>query len=99
MFSARHKLADLALRARLPAIAAFKAFPEAGLLVSYGPDLVDINRRAASYVDRIAKGARPADLPIELPSKFDLAINVRTASALGLTINPSLLLRATDVYR
>jgi putative ABC transport system substrate-binding protein len=59
----------------------------------------DINRRAGSYVDRIAKGASAADLPIELPSKFDLAINLRTAAALGLTVEPSLLLRATNVYR
>lgn len=99
MFAARYKLAELALGAKLPGIAAFKDFPEAGLLVSYGPDLADINRRAASYVDRIVKGARPADLPIELPSKFDLALNVRTAAALGLAVDPSLLLRATDVYR
>jgi putative ABC transport system substrate-binding protein len=99
MFAARHKLAELALRAKLPGIAAFKEFPEAGLLVSYGPDIAAINRRAAYYVDRIAKGARPADLPIELPNKFDLAINVKTAAALGLAVDPSLLLRATDVYR
>ena len=99
LFAERHKLAELALRAKLPGIAAFREFPEAGLLVSYGPNLPDINRRAASYVDRIAKGARPADLPIELPNKFDLAINLRTAAALGLTVDPSLLLRATNVYR
>jgi putative ABC transport system substrate-binding protein len=99
MFPARHKLGELALRAKLPGIAAFKDFAEAGLLASYGPDLADINRRAGSYVDRIAKGASAADLPIELPSKFDLAINLRTAAALGLTVEPSLLLRATNVYR
>jgi putative ABC transport system substrate-binding protein len=99
MFPARGKLADLALRARLPGIAAFKVFPEAGLLLSYGPDIAAINRRAASYVDRIAKGARAADLPIELPSKFDLGINMKTATALGLAVDPSVLVRATDVYR
>jgi ABC-type uncharacterized transport system substrate-binding protein len=99
MFYVRRQLADLALHARLPAIAAFKEFPEAGLLLSWGPDLADINRRAGDYVDRILKGARPGDLPIELPNKFELAINLKTASALGLAVDPSLQLRATNLYR
>jgi len=98
MFAARDKLAELALLAKLPGIAAFREFPQAGLLLSFGPDLADINHRAGSYVDRIVKGARPADLPIELPNKFDLAINVKTAAALGLAVDPSLRLRATNVY-
>jgi putative ABC transport system substrate-binding protein len=99
MFNARRELAELALRARLPGIAAFKEFPEAGLLVSWGPDLPAINRRAGDFVDRILKGARPGDLPIELPNAFDLAINLRTASALGLTVDASLKQRATYLYR
>jgi putative tryptophan/tyrosine transport system substrate-binding protein len=96
---ARSQVAQVALQAKLPGIAAFKEFPEAGLLMSFGPDLADINRRAGGYVDRILKGAKPGDLPIELPNKFDLAINLRTANALGLAIEPSLRARATELYR
>jgi putative ABC transport system substrate-binding protein len=99
MFYARRALADLALRAWLPAIAAFKEFPESGLLLSWGPDLADINRRAGDYVDRILKGAKPGDLPIELPNRFELGINLKTASALGLSVDPTLQLRATHLYR
>jgi putative ABC transport system substrate-binding protein len=99
MLYARRELADLALRARLPAIAAYKEFPETGLLLSWGPDFAEINRRAGDYVDRILKGAKPGDLPIELPNKFELAINLKTASALGLTVEPLLQLRATHLYR
>src|SRR5262249_3227560 len=99
MFYVRRELSDIALRARLPAVAAFKEFPEAGLLLSWGPDLEDINRRAGDYVDRILKGAKPGDLPIELPNKFELAINLKTATTLGLTIDPSLQVRATHLYR
>jgi putative ABC transport system substrate-binding protein len=98
LLPARKQVADLALQARLPAIAAFKEFPQAGLLMSYGPDLADINRRAGGYVSRILKGARPGDLPIELPSKFDLAINLRTAKALRLAVDQPLQLRATELY-
>ena len=98
-FYVRAELADLALRARLPAIAAFKEFPEAGLLLSWGPDPADINRRAGDYVYRILKGAKPGDLPIELPNKFEFAINLKTANALGLAVEPSLQLRATHLYR
>lgn len=99
LFWSRATVARLAIEHRLPAIAAFKEFPQAGLLMSYGPDLPDINYRAAGYVDRILKGARPGDLPIELPSKFDLVINRQTAKLLDLDIPQSLLLRATDVVQ
>jgi len=99
MLVERERVAELASEARLPGIAAFKEFPQAGLLMSYGPDLPDINRRAAGFVDRIVKGAKPGDLPIELPNKFDLALNLRTAKTLGLTVDEALLLRATQIYR
>jgi putative ABC transport system substrate-binding protein len=93
----RRRLAALALEHRLPGIAAFRLFPEAGLLMSYGPDLADINRRAGTFVARILKGAHPGTIPIELPSKFDLALNLATAASLGLSVPPSLLQRADRV--
>jgi len=96
---ARARVAEMAIQYRLPTIAAFKALPQTGLLMSYGPDLPDIHRRAADYVDRILKGARPGDLPIELPTKYELVINLKTAKALGLTIPQSLLLRADEVIQ
>jgi putative ABC transport system substrate-binding protein len=93
------RVADLALQHRLPGIGAFRQFPHAGLLMSYGPDLVDINRRAGRFVDRILKGTPPGELAIELPSKFDLAINLATARTLGLAIPQPLRLRATEVIQ
>jgi len=93
------RLCDLALKQRLPSISLFKQFAERGLLLSYGADIRDLQPRVAAYVDRILKGANPADLPVERPTKFELAINLKTARALGIAIPQSLLLRADDVIR
>jgi putative ABC transport system substrate-binding protein len=93
----RARIADLATKARLPAVFAQREHVEVGGLMSYGADLRDNFRRAATYVAKILKGAKPGDLPIEQPTKFDFVINLRTAKALGLTIPPSLLLRADQV--
>jgi putative ABC transport system substrate-binding protein len=90
-------VADLALKYRLPTIMENKEFVEAGGLLSLGLDLVDSYRRAATHVDKILKGANPAEMPMEQPSKFDLAVNLKTARVLGLTIPPSVLLQATLV--
>ena len=93
------QLAELAERHRLPSMLATKELVEAGGLMSYGQDYVEHYRRAATYVDKILKGANPADLPIELPTKFELVINIKTAKALGLKIPQSLLLRADEVIQ
>jgi putative tryptophan/tyrosine transport system substrate-binding protein len=93
----RELIGKLALSAHLPAISQDRQIAEAGLLMSYGVDEVRFWRRAASFIDRILKGAKPGDLPIEQPTEFVLAINLRTAKALGLTISPSLLQRADQV--
>jgi putative ABC transport system substrate-binding protein len=93
----RARFVDAARKARLPAIYQSRAFVEAGGLMSYGPDIPDLFRRAARYVDMILKGAKPADLPIERPSKFEFVINMKTAKALGLTFPPSVLVRASEI--
>jgi putative tryptophan/tyrosine transport system substrate-binding protein len=97
LVSQRERTAEFAAVNRLPSISNYREYPETGGLMSYGPSYPDLFRRAAGYVDRIFRGAKPGDLPIELPDKFELVINVKTAKALGLTIPPSLLVRADQV--
>ena len=100
MFSSeRRRLADLAVRHRLPTVFPFRSYVEAGGLMSYGLNVADLFRRAATYVDRILKGTRPRDLPVEQPTKFELVINLKTAKALGLTVAPSVLARADYVIQ
>jgi ABC-type uncharacterized transport system substrate-binding protein len=93
----RAQIVDFVAGLRLPAIYGLKEFVEAGGLVSYGAHLADLYRRAASHVDKILKGAKPADLPVEQPTRFELLVNVRTAKALGLELSPMLLARADEV--
>jgi putative ABC transport system substrate-binding protein len=93
-FGERQRLAELALKHRLPAVYDAREYVEAGGLIAYGPNRLELFRRAAVYVDKILKGAKPADLPVEQPIKFELTINLKTAKALGLTIPPSVLARA-----
>jgi len=97
MTAHRVAIASLLARHRLPAVSPFRVFAESGCLLSYGSDSVDNFRRAASYVDRILRGEKPAALPVQQPTKFELVINLKTAKALGLTIPPSLLQRADQV--
>ena len=93
----RQHVAALAIKHRLPTMSMIKDIVEAGGLMSYSPNWDDLYRRGAIYVDKILKGAKPADLPVEQPTKFELVINLKTAKALGLTIPPSLLQRADQV--
>jgi putative ABC transport system substrate-binding protein len=93
------RIAELAFMHRLPTMFDLRMYVEAGGLMSYGPSLADVHRRAATYVDKILKGAKPADLPVEQPTKFELVINLKTAKALGLTIPQSVLIRADEVIQ
>jgi putative tryptophan/tyrosine transport system substrate-binding protein len=93
----RKLIIALALQHRLPNVYGFRDYPASGGLASYGPDAIDAHRRAAGYVDRILKGEKPADLPVQTPTKYELVINLKTAKALGLTVPPSLLDRADEV--
>jgi putative ABC transport system substrate-binding protein len=86
-----------AARNNIPAVYAFSYYARGGGLLSYGPDQVDISRRAASYVDRILRGAKPGDLPVQFPTKFEMVVNLESAKALGLTVPQSILLRADEV--
>jgi putative ABC transport system substrate-binding protein len=95
--SARRKIVELVAAARLPTVDGIRDYPEAGGLMSYGPDQRQISRRAADYVNKLLKGARPADLPVEQPTKFEFVINLKTAKALGLSIPPALLATADEV--
>ena len=96
-FTHRAALLELAAAARLPTIHDLRRFPEDGALMSYGPDVYDLFRRSAFYVDRILRGAKPAELPVEQPTKFELVVNQRTAKALGLEVPLTMLYRADEV--
>ena len=93
----RAQIVELAMRNKLPVMGEFRPMTAAGGLMNYGPNQIDMWRRTAAYIDKIFKGAKPGDLPIELPTKFELIINLKTAKALGLTIPESFLLRADEL--
>jgi putative tryptophan/tyrosine transport system substrate-binding protein len=93
------RIAGLAVRYRLPTVSLHREQAQTGMLITYGPSMQEAFRRAAYFVDKILKGAKPADLPVEQPTKFELVINLKTAKALGLTIPQSLLLRADEVIQ
>jgi len=99
MIANRKRIADLALKSRLPSIYQSREFVDAGGLMSYGADEAEGYQRVAYYVDRILKGAKPADLPVEQPMKFELVLNLKTAEQIGLTIQPIVLMRATKVIK
>ena len=99
ILSQRARIADLAAKTRLPSMSTFRELADAGCLMAYGPSTPASYRRAAYYVDRILRGAKPGDLPVEQPTKFDLVINLKTAKALGLTIPPAVLARADEVIQ
>jgi putative ABC transport system substrate-binding protein len=96
-FDNRQQIATFAAKSRLPAISGVREFADAGGLLAYGANLADLTRRAAGYVDKILKGAKPSDLPVEQPTKFDFVINLKTAKSLGLGVSPALLARADEV--
>jgi putative tryptophan/tyrosine transport system substrate-binding protein len=96
-FTNRTKISSLAMDLRLPTMSNFREYAEAGCSMSFGPNYLDLFRRAATYVDRILRGAKPADLPVEQPTKFELVINLKTAKAIGVTIPPSVLGRADQI--
>jgi putative tryptophan/tyrosine transport system substrate-binding protein len=95
--SMARRINALALAARLPLVQSTRQSTEAGGLISYGPDLLDMSRRAAELVDKILRGAKPADIPVEQPTRFDLVINLKTANALGLAVPATVLARADEV--
>jgi putative ABC transport system substrate-binding protein len=95
----RTRIADLAIKSRLPSIYERREFVEAGGLMSYGISITDLDRRAATYVDKILKGAKPADLPVEQPTKFELVINLKAAKQIGVKIPPNVLARADRVIK
>src|SRR5258708_35445886 len=97
LFNYRGQIAEMALRNRLPAASIQRELAEAGFLLTYGADIPDLYRRSAAFVDKIFKGAKPADLPVEQPTKFELVVNLKTAKALGLTVPPTMLARADEV--
>jgi putative tryptophan/tyrosine transport system substrate-binding protein len=99
LFAEGKRIVDLAAKHRLPSMFNAREFVDLGGLIAYGASLSDLNRRAATYVDKILKGAKPADLPVEQPTKFELVVNLKTAKALGLTIPQSLVLRADEVIQ
>lgn len=96
-FAHRVQIAEYAIKNRLPAMCGIREYVEAGCLMGYSASITDLWRRAVYFVDRILKGAKPADLPVEQPTKFELLINLKTARALGLTLPPALMLRADQV--
>jgi ABC-type uncharacterized transport system substrate-binding protein len=98
-FSQRPQIVDLAVKSRLPAIYPQTEYMEAGGLMYYGANTPDLFRRAATYVDRILKGAKPADLPVEQPKKFEFIVNLKAAKQIGLTIPPNVLARADKVIK
>ena len=97
LFNYRSQIVEMALKNRLPAASIQRELAEAGFLLTYGADIGDLFRRSAGYIDKIFKGAKPADLPVEQPTKFELVINLKTANALGITVPPTLLARADEV--
>jgi putative ABC transport system substrate-binding protein len=99
LYARRQRVIELATRHRLPTLSFLREYVESGALVSYGPSLRDLHRRAAAYVDRILKGAKPGDLPVEQPTRFELVVNLKTAKSLGLTIPQSILVRADEIIQ